>query len=188
MNEPAALALLEAAGLRIEELLFDVLVDPRQPFLGALRAIVKVVGIRLELPDALLGGAQLHRKLVRELSRTLMTSVEMRQIGVRDEAKLMDGHGRCGYRLCCAAWMQEFEPVSIKLAKHYYEQALSYSKGESAGLFVSYGEAICVQEQDREQFKVMMNKALSVKTGGVMNRMAKRRARWLLKRIDDLFL
>ncbi|UCH09061.1 MAG: hypothetical protein JSU61_07370 [Fidelibacterota bacterium] len=77
---------------------------------------------------------------------------------------------------------------SIKLAKHYYEQALAYSKGESAGLFVSYGEAICVQEQDREQFKAMMKKALSVKKGGVMNRMAKRRARWLLKRMDDLFL
>ncbi|UCD37667.1 MAG: hypothetical protein JSW54_12730 [Fidelibacterota bacterium] len=77
---------------------------------------------------------------------------------------------------------------SITLAKHYYEQALSYSKGHSAGLYVSYGEAICVQEQDREQFKAMLEKALSVKAGGVMNRMSKRRAKWLLKRIDDLFL
>jgi hypothetical protein len=77
---------------------------------------------------------------------------------------------------------------SIKLAKHYYEQALSISKGKSAGLFVSYGEVICVREQDREQFIAMMQKALAVKSGGVMNRMAKRRAKWQLKRINDLFL
>ncbi|MFB0517634.1 MAG: TRAP transporter TatT component family protein, partial [Candidatus Neomarinimicrobiota bacterium] len=77
---------------------------------------------------------------------------------------------------------------SLALAKHYYEQALSYSQGKSASLFVSYGEHICVQEQDREQFKAMMNRALAVKAGGITNRLAKRRARWLLKRIDDLFL
>jgi len=71
------------------------------------------------------------RKLVRELSKTFMTSVEMRQIGVRDEAKLMDGHGRCGYRLCCAAWMQEFEPVSIKLAK---QQGLPLNPAEISGV------------------------------------------------------
>jgi len=57
------------------------------------------------------------RNLVRELSKVFRTAVEMRQIGVRDEAKLLDGYGRCGYRLCCAAWMREFEPVSIRLAK-----------------------------------------------------------------------
>ncbi|UCD37198.1 MAG: hypothetical protein JSW54_10225 [Fidelibacterota bacterium] len=77
---------------------------------------------------------------------------------------------------------------SLSLARHYYEQALSYSQGSSAGLFVSYAEVICIQEQDRENFVAMLDKALSVKTGGVMNRMAKRRAKWLLKRIDDLFL
>jgi cell fate regulator YaaT (PSP1 superfamily) len=71
------------------------------------------------------------RKLVRELSKKLVTSVEMRQIGVRDEAKLMDGHGRCGYRLCCAAWLQEFEPVSIKLAK---QQGLPLNPAEISGV------------------------------------------------------
>lgn len=77
---------------------------------------------------------------------------------------------------------------SLSLAKHYYEQALSYSKGSSAALFVNYGESICVQEQDREQFVAMLERALAVKGGGITNRLAKRRARWLLKRIDDLFL
>ncbi len=77
---------------------------------------------------------------------------------------------------------------SLALAKHYYEVALSYSQGNSAGLFISYGEGICVQEQDREEFVAMMERALAVKAGGVMNRMARKRARWLLKRIDDLFI
>ena len=77
---------------------------------------------------------------------------------------------------------------SLALAKHYYEVALSYSQGNSAGLFVSYGEGICVQEQDREEFVAMMERALAVEAGGVMNRMARKRARWLLKRIDDLFI
>lgn len=77
---------------------------------------------------------------------------------------------------------------SLALAKHYYEQALSYSQGRSAGLFASYGESICVQEQDREGFVAMMERALAVKAGGVTNRLAKKRARWLLKRIDNFFL
>lgn len=57
------------------------------------------------------------RALVKELAKAFRASVEMRQIGVRDEAKILDGYGRCGYRLCCASWMQEFAPVSIRLAK-----------------------------------------------------------------------
>ncbi|MDH7485288.1 MAG: regulatory iron-sulfur-containing complex subunit RicT [Anaerolineae bacterium] len=57
------------------------------------------------------------RNLVKELSKTFRTAVEMRQIGARDEARLLNGYGRCGYRLCCAAWMREFAPVSIRLAK-----------------------------------------------------------------------
>lgn len=77
---------------------------------------------------------------------------------------------------------------SVALAKHYYEQSLAISNGKSAGAFVSYGEAICVQEQDRETFTEMMERALAVKGGGIMNRMAKRRAKWLLSKVDDLFL
>jgi cell fate regulator YaaT (PSP1 superfamily) len=61
----------------------------------------------------------------------------MRQIGVRDEAKLLDGHGRCGYRLCCAAWMQEFEPVSIRLAK---QQDLPLNPAEISG---ACGRLLC---------------------------------------------
>lgn len=57
------------------------------------------------------------RNLVHELSQALRTRVEMRQVGVRDEAKFLGGLGRCGRELCCATWLREFAPVSIKMAK-----------------------------------------------------------------------
>ncbi len=57
------------------------------------------------------------RALVRELSKALNTRILMRQIGVRDEAKLIGGIGKCGRPLCCTTWMRDFTPVSIKLAK-----------------------------------------------------------------------
>jgi cell fate regulator YaaT (PSP1 superfamily) len=57
------------------------------------------------------------RNLVHELSQALRTRVEMRQVGVRDEAKFLGGYGRCGRELCCATWLREFAPVSIKMAK-----------------------------------------------------------------------
>ena len=77
---------------------------------------------------------------------------------------------------------------SITLAKHYYEKALQYSGDQNAGLFVAYGETISVQEQDRETFIAMMNRALGIKGGGALNRIARKRAKWLLGRIDDLFI
>jgi cell fate regulator YaaT (PSP1 superfamily) len=57
------------------------------------------------------------RKLVQDLARSFRSRIELRQIGVRDEAKLMGGVGRCGQTLCCATWLTEFNPVSIKMAK-----------------------------------------------------------------------
>lgn len=57
------------------------------------------------------------RELVRELSRKLHARVEMRQVGPRDETKLIGGYGRCGRPLCCASYLTEFDPVSIKMAK-----------------------------------------------------------------------
>ncbi len=57
------------------------------------------------------------RNLVHDLSGQLRTRVEMRQVGVRDEAKFLGGFGKCGRELCCATWLREFTPVSIKMAK-----------------------------------------------------------------------
>ncbi len=77
---------------------------------------------------------------------------------------------------------------SVKLAKHYYEQALEYSQGIDASLYVSYAEVICVQEQNREAFLDYLNRALELRQGGMINKIARRRAKWLLGRVDYLFL
>ncbi len=58
------------------------------------------------------------RELVRDLAGRLRTRIEMRQIGVRDEAKMLGGCGTCGKEFCCKTYIREFEPVSIKMAKH----------------------------------------------------------------------
>lgn len=57
------------------------------------------------------------RELVKDLASVFKMRIELRQIGVRDEAKLIGGIGTCGKGLCCHSWLQEFEPVSIKMAK-----------------------------------------------------------------------
>jgi len=71
------------------------------------------------------------RNLVHDLSQILHTRVEMRQVGVRDEAKFLGGYGRCGRPLCCASWLREFAPVSIKMAK---TQDLPLNASEVSGV------------------------------------------------------
>jgi len=71
------------------------------------------------------------RDLVRALVRSLRTRVEMRQIGARDEAKIIDGYGRCGRQLCCSSWLTEFHPVSIRMAKN---QQLPLAPTEISGV------------------------------------------------------
>lgn len=71
------------------------------------------------------------RNLVHDLSQALRTRVEMRQVGVRDEAKFIGGFGKCGRELCCASWLREFTPVSIKMAK---AQDLPLNAPEVSGL------------------------------------------------------
>ncbi len=71
------------------------------------------------------------RDLVKELARSLRTRIEMKQVGARDETKILDGYGRCGRRLCCSSWLTEFHPVSIKMAKL---QSLPLAPAEISGL------------------------------------------------------
>ena len=71
------------------------------------------------------------RELVRELATEFHTRIEMRQIGVRDEAKLLGGYGTCGRPLCCTTFLTTFEPVSIKMAK---QQDLSLNPSKLSGL------------------------------------------------------
>jgi cell fate regulator YaaT (PSP1 superfamily) len=71
------------------------------------------------------------RELVRQLAKSFKTHVEMRQIGARDEAKLLGGYAICGRELCCASWLTEFHPVSIKMAK---QQDLPLTPTEISGI------------------------------------------------------
>lgn len=70
------------------------------------------------------------RDLVRDLARTFRTRIELRQIGVRDEAALLGGVGRCGRELCCSTWLPELKPVSLQLAK---DQRLSLNPAQISG-------------------------------------------------------
>jgi cell fate regulator YaaT (PSP1 superfamily) len=71
------------------------------------------------------------RELVRDLAAEFRMRIEMRQIGVRDEARMLGGYGSCGRPLCCTTWLQAFEPVSIKMAK---QQHLSLNPTKLSGL------------------------------------------------------
>ncbi len=71
------------------------------------------------------------RELVRELAAHFRMRIEMRQIGVRDEAKMLGGYGPCGQSLCCTTWLASFEPVTIKMAK---QQNLSLNPSRLSGM------------------------------------------------------
>ena len=71
------------------------------------------------------------RELVRDLAQTLHTRIEMKQIGARDETKILGGVGPCGRELCCSTWLREFQAVSVKMAK---EQGLSLNPSKLSGM------------------------------------------------------
>ena len=70
------------------------------------------------------------RQLVRDLARAFRARIELKQIGVRDEAALLGGVGRCGRELCCSTWLPELKPVSLQLAK---DQKLSLNPAQISG-------------------------------------------------------
>jgi cell fate regulator YaaT (PSP1 superfamily) len=86
------------------------------------------------------------RKLLQDLARSFKARIELRQIGVRDEAKLTGGIGRCGRTLCCVTWLTEFNPVSIKMAK---QQELPLSPMEISGLC---GRLLCCLAYENQQY------------------------------------
>jgi cell fate regulator YaaT (PSP1 superfamily) len=92
------------------------------------------------------------RKLVQDLRKTLRTKVELRQVGVRDEAKLMGGVGRCGRVLCCASFMQDFSPVSIRMAKR---QDISLNPSEISGCC---GRLLCCLAYEDEYYQEVKKK------------------------------
>ena len=92
------------------------------------------------------------RELVRELSNRLKLRVELRQIGPRDETKLMGGFGRCGRSICCATFLSELSPVSIKMAK---EQNLPLNPMKISGIC---GRLLCCLGYECEQYRTMKAK------------------------------
>ena len=87
------------------------------------------------------------RKLVKELAHELKMRIEMKQIGVRDEAKLLGGFGICGRELCCVSFLHDFEPVSIRMAK---EQDLPLSPGKISGVC---GRLMCCLIYESEAYR-----------------------------------
>jgi len=92
------------------------------------------------------------RELVRKLASRLKTRVELRQIGPRDEAKLIGGFGRCGRPLCCMDFLSEFAPVAIKMAK---EQDLPLNPMKISGVC---GRLLCCLVFESEQYHAMREK------------------------------
>lgn len=92
------------------------------------------------------------RDLLKELTSTCRIRVELRQVGPRDEAKLLGGHGKCGLPLCCASFLSEFSPVSIKMAK---EQDLPLNPTKISG---TCGRLLCCLSYESSQYRAMKEK------------------------------
>ena len=86
------------------------------------------------------------RELVKDLAAVFRTRIELRQIGVRDEAKMLGGIGCCGRPLCCATFLGDFEPVSIKMAK---EQNLSLNPTKISGIC---GRLLCCLKYESDLY------------------------------------
>ena len=92
------------------------------------------------------------RELVKELTNKLKVRVELRQVGPRDEAKLIGGYGRCGRQLCCCSFLNEFAPVSIRMAK---EQDLPLNPVKISGIC---GRLMCCLGYEVDQYRDMRDK------------------------------
>ena len=89
------------------------------------------------------------RQLVKDLAAIFKTRIELRQIGVRDETKILGGIGICGRQLCCHTYLSEFAPVSIKMAK---EQNLSLNQTKISGVC---GRLMCCLKNEQETYEAL---------------------------------
>jgi len=96
------------------------------------------------------------RQLVKDLAAVFRTRIELRQIGVRDEAKLLGGFGICGRPLCCSQFLGDFEPVSIKMAK---EQSLSLNPTKISG---TCGRLMCCLKYEQDAYEELLEKMPNV--------------------------
>ena len=96
------------------------------------------------------------RELVKDLAGIFRTRIELRQVGVRDETRLLGGIGICGRELCCATWLNDFVPVSIKMAK---EQNLSLNSAKISGIC---GRLMCCLKNEEDTYEYLNSKLPSV--------------------------
>ena len=89
------------------------------------------------------------RELVKDLASNFHTRIELRQIGVRDEAKMLGGLGICGQPFCCSRFLDDFQPVSIKMAK---EQGLSLNPTKISG---SCGRLMCCLKYEQDAYEYL---------------------------------
>ena len=89
------------------------------------------------------------RDLVKDLAKVFKARIELRQIGVRDEARLFGGFGPCGRELCCASFLKDFEPVTIKMAK---EEGLSLNPPKISGIC---GRLMCCLSYEYESYRIL---------------------------------
>lgn len=101
------------------------------------------------------------RNLVKDLASLFHTRIELRQIGVRDEAKMLGGLGICGRPLCCAQFLSDFQPVSIKMAK---EQGLSLNPTKISG---SCGRLMCCLKYEQDTYSSLIK--ITPKQGALVN-------------------
>ncbi len=90
------------------------------------------------------------RELVKDLASVFKTRIELRQIGVRDESKMMGGIGVCGRILCCRSFLADFQPVSIKMAK---EQGLSLNPSKISG---TCGRLMCCLKYEQDAYEELL--------------------------------
>jgi len=98
------------------------------------------------------------RELVKDLASALKTRIELRQIGVRDEAKMLGGLGICGRPFCCSTFLGEFQPVSIKMAK---EQGLSLNPAKISG---TCGRLMCCLKYEQAAYEDLLKTTPKVGT------------------------
>jgi len=89
------------------------------------------------------------RELVKDLAGVFRTRIDLRQIGVRDEARRFDGMGMCGRRLCCSTWLKDFEPVTLKMAK---DQSLPLTPSKISG---ACGRLMCCLAYELGDYKAL---------------------------------
>ena len=101
------------------------------------------------------------RELVKDLAAVFRTRIELRQIGVRDEAKMLGGLGICGRPFCCSQFLSDFQPVSIKMAK---EQGLSLNPTKISG---TCGRLMCCLKYEQDAYESLIK--ITPKVGAIVN-------------------